>query len=410
MPSSQPSEGYDASVDSVTDNDTSPFPWHLGVFDAHCHPTDTVDSLNAIPKMKAKVLTIMATRLQDQHLVTDFADRVAMTPRKASKIRRKDLSDGTSYVIPSFGWHPWFSYQVLDDQSAASAPTMAEAKVEHYKSVLTPEPHEGFIHGLPNPRPLSADIAETRKCLERFPMALVGEVGLDRSFRLPVHWCNDRDSRDQSLTPGGREGRRLSPYRVSLDHQRKILKAQLNLAGEMQRAVSVHGVAAHGVLFETLQETWKGHEKAASKRAAKRYRDAPMAREGEEGADREQEPATSIPSSFPFPPRVCLHSFSGPVNILQQYLHSSIPTMVFFSFSHVINFSPPTFKIVEVIEAVPDDRLLVESDLHCAGERMDDLLEQMIREICKIKKWHLEDGIKQLGTNWILFALGPSED
>ena len=383
------------------------FPWDLGVFDAHCHPTDTVESLKAIPDMKAKVLTIMATRLQDQHLVTDFADCIAIIPDAVTKIKFKDFSGGGSYVLPAFGWHPWFSHQVFDDTCYDDRESMPIDKEQHYRSVLTPEPNKDFIRGLPDPRPLSHDLQETRRYLGRFPLALVGEIGLDRSFRLPVEWSDDAEERDQSLTPGGREGRRLSPYHVSLDHQQKVLKAQLNLAGQMGRAVSVHGVAAHGVVYETIRETWKGYEKTnVSKRATKRLRDAPAVDAGENDSGQGSKPLRPSLDPLPYPPRVCLHSFSGPINILQQYLHPSVPTCVFFSFSCVINFSPPTPKIRDVIKAVPDDRILVESDLHCAGERMDDLLEKIVREICMIKSWTLEQGVRQLGTNWVHFALG----
>ncbi|KAL8700908.1 MAG: hypothetical protein Q9224_000746 [Gallowayella concinna] len=385
------------------------FPWHLCVFDAHCHPTDTVASQVDVPKMKARALTIMATRGEDQDLVRHFASRYGLDKGDVENLGSQGDVDSPKRLVPSFGWHPWFSHQIFDDTCLVKSDVQKPNAREHYKSVLSPSPDdEDFLSSLPDPKPLSELLAQVRTNLESFPSALIGEIGIDRSFRLPMQWISeDEEKRDESLTPGGREGRSLSPYRVQIDHQRKILKAQLNLAGDMDRAVSVHGVAAHGIVFDTLKETWKGHEKVLIGKRRSRRRSNVAGARGNEAT-----PGTGIETQCkpmgpkPYPPRICLHSYSGPPDTLKQYLDPCIPASIYFSFSRLVNFSNGGEKALAVIKAVPDDKLLIESDLHSAGDRMDQLLEDMVRSVCEIKKWSLVEGVIQLADNWKQFISG----
>ncbi|KAL8929177.1 MAG: hypothetical protein Q9208_001260 [Pyrenodesmia sp. 3 TL-2023] len=380
-----------------------PFPWHLGVFDAHCHPTDTVASRDDVPQMKAKILTIMATRGEDQDLVKQFANRYGVKHGTVQALSCDGDYDSPTQLVPSFGWHPWFSHQIFDD--AISPPLEIDA-VRHYQAVLTPSPDEEFISFLPKPRSLSGLLDHLRESLTMFPYALIGEIGIDRSFRLPNHWAaNDETKRNEGLTPGGREGRRLTPYRVQIDHQRSVFKAQLHLAGELERPVSVHGVAAHGIVFETLKGTWQGHEKEVlSKRERKRQTSAANARACQ--ATNDKNGKGNKPDPKPYPPRICLHSYSGPSDALKQYLDPSIPATIYFSFSRLVNFSNRSEKAVEVVKSVPDDRILIESDLHSAGDEMDRLLEDITRLVCEIKGWSLIDGVKFLAANWQRFVFG----
>lgn len=399
------------------------FPWSLNVFDAHCHPTDTMSTVPDISKMNAKVLTVMATRAQDQDLVNDVANDMELKPAEAHKLDSADWRG----IIPSFGWHPWFSHQIYDDTGHQET-TMhndedhlnEEQRIEHYQSVLDPSPTDRtFISRLPSPRSLSSLITSTSDRLSQHPLALIGEVGLDKAFRIPEAWLPEQvEERDEGLTPGGREGRKLSPYRVNLNHQKKVLLAQLKLAGRMQRAVSVHGVQAHGHLYETLKHTWAGHEKeSASKKERKKkqkqkqettiYESSSMQKETEPVEAEGQKEPSAGEGVHTYPPRVCLHSYSGMPDTLKQYLQSSVPVRFFFSFSIVINFSTSaSSKTEQCIKALPDDRILIESDMHIAGERMDQHLKEIAIKICKLKCWEIEAGVKQLGNNWKAFVFG----
>lgn len=293
------------------------------------------------------------------------------------------------------------------DYEGASSLT-PEQKVAHYKSVLNPSSDdEAFLRSLPNPRPFGHFINQSSSYLDEYPLALVGEVGLDRSFRIPEVWLPEQvEQRDEALTPGGREGRKLSPYRVNMEHQKKVLRAQLRLAGEKQRAVSIHGVAAHGVVYETVASTWKGHEKQVLSKRERKKQEAAAKLQAEPLEVEEQDQASSEPK--PYPPRICLHSYSGPAEAVKQYIAPAVPCEVFFSFSTTINAwsEDGHGKVEGALTAVPDDRILVESDMHTAGNDMDRHLESIVRKVCQVKGWELEDGIRQLRRNWKRFVFG----
>ncbi|KAJ4390581.1 Cut9-interacting protein scn1 [Gnomoniopsis smithogilvyi] len=416
------------------------FPWDLGVHDAHCHPTDTMSSISSIAaNMRARTLTVMATRSQDQGLVDNLAKthgvngRGAVTDASAQSVG----NENPQKVIPCFGWHPWFSHQLYDDvlldkSETTFDPTIQDQKAQkrrHYNAVLSPSPEskedEGFIDELPDPQPLSGLIGQTRAYLEAHPFALVGEIGLDKAFRLPSHG----PAMDDEMTPGRRNGQRLSPYRVNMDHQKRIFLAQLNLAGEMGRPVSVHGVQAPGILFDTLKFTFKGHERRIITNREKKMiapgvnenfsssdddedatGDDKYGRQGQHGPARKRKKY----KPKPFPPRICLHSFSSGVQTLYQYINDrSIPAEIFFSFSLLVNYSSGGHEherkkhiADEVIRACPDARILLESDLHTAGPEMDDMLEQIYRKACIAKGWGLRDGVERIGKNFEEFIFG----
>ncbi|QUC16661.1 uncharacterized protein UV8b_00902 [Ustilaginoidea virens] len=440
---------------------SAPFPWRLAVFDAHCHPTDTMGSIASLATMRASALAIMATRSQDQDLVAHVASVHAAAgdgPFRPPSSQGDGDDDGAAAAargacraIPSFGWHPWFSHQLYDDVSPAPATYMAPpppppsapdepdnagllaAKRAHYQAVLAPAPQDdGFIALLPAPVPLSSFVSSTRARLAAHPHALVGEAGLDKAFRIPENWDPAlAAARDQGLTPGGREGRLLSRHTVKLQHQQAVLRAQLRLAGQAGRPVSLHCVQAHGALYETLASLWKGYENHVPSRRERRNV-APGAEPYDSDSDSHshshshshsdpdpdsddcsdgREPTGSTAGQKPFPPRICLHSYSGSVESLRQWLHPKVPATVFFSFSIAVNLGTQAARsrFAQVVDAVPGDRILVESDLHAAGEDMDAALEHMYRQVCRVKGWGLEEGVKRIGENFQTFVFGDAQ-
>lgn len=235
--------------------------------DSHCHAGATDKAASSAGCVRAKML-IMGTNEEDWDLVLSACARAR-------------------FAIPAFGLHPWYVH-------------VAEA---------------GWVDRL-------------RELLIQHPHAFVGEVGLDKVFRV-------------------KETRKCE-YQLQQD----AFVVQLRLAHELQRPMSVHCVQSWGKILEFL-----GH-------AAKRKE---------------------------LPPAIALHSWGGPPEWVAQLRKVVEPDcQLYFGFSEVINYRGGEKGRVERLEAnlrvVDDDRILLESDLD-SPEHIDQCMAAICNVVAKAKGW-----------------------
>ncbi|KAF8078968.1 hypothetical protein FPV67DRAFT_1604300 [Lyophyllum atratum] len=189
------------------------------IVDVHCHPTDA-PSISAQSMARLQItICAMSTRDSDQQLVRDLT---LAHPKK---------------VVPSFGYHPWFTYRI-----SMGPPS---SKDDHYRNLFLQHLISLFHRYLTLP-PLFNVLSDLRRDLEAFPEAMLGEVGLDRVFRIPFDY--------------NAEQRQLTPFVVPFDHQLAILEAQLDLAVELGRNVSFHSVKSQLATVDLLARMQAKHK------------------------------------------------------------------------------------------------------------------------------------------------------
>ena len=162
-------------------------------------------------------------------------------------------------VVPGFGYHPWWAHRISLQASAGTIPDHAA----HYRALFLPsssslpQPPSSELESafarllptLPQPIPLPDILADVRARLIEFPTAMLGEVGIDRAARIPFAGANVLEGDDN----GGH--RTLSPFSTPFAHQLTILEAQLALAVELRRNVSLHSVKSSAqtrALFDNM--------------------------------------------------------------------------------------------------------------------------------------------------------------
>jgi Tat protein secretion system quality control protein TatD with DNase activity len=344
---------------SLEDEELLPPPeavWHL-LTDAHCHPTDDPRPWKNIDALTQKLADVpignicaMSTSSKDQHLVSQLADRLA------------------DKITPAFGYHPWFVHLI-------SCSSFDDPK-DHYRNLFKGEKNrvelEELLPGLPDPISLSTILATLRANLERHPNAILGEVGIDRVFRLPSDprgWTREPEQTANSHTLARRD-RPLTNLYTPLDHQMHIIKEQIAIAIELGRSVSLHSVRAGGAtvtLLEDLKREYPTLEEGLNKNQRKQLKKDLHRR--------------AINESDGKSPRRCfrdinvdLHSctLSAPMISQLQQKHPNL----YVSFSIAINARQKDLH--DQLKACDPKRLIIESDYHSA-EDLGARCWQMIR-------------------------------
>ena len=202
-------------------------------------------------------------------------------------------------VTPS-GYHPWFCH-LLHLGDAERQVT----KDDHYSNIFLPSEAstsyavqrqllDEILPDLPEPISVQPLIEQMRahavQAQKRGSLVMIGEVGLDRSFRVPfpghkADHCGEhaedpappptsaiavaetriatsgeeemakKMNRPESIT----RSKNLTPFRPSMEHQIALLGLQMDLAVELGINVSLHSVKAQGPTLDFLKRFKKKH-------------------------------------------------------------------------------------------------------------------------------------------------------
>ncbi len=235
----------------------SPAPQVLAhLVDVHCHPTDAPSIATSSIESLPCTLCAMSTQAGDQSKVAALA--------RANPDR----------VVPAFGYHPWWAHRI--SLSAPTGSTLDSAA--HYRALFLPEssppPSDKLeaafarlLPALPPPIPLADVLTDVRAHLTKFPSAMLGEVGIDRVARVPFASPGAPDDDDDDGANGNGNGRGLSPFLTPLAHQFAVLEAQLAIAVELRRNVSMHSVKAPAQTRALFDRMAAAHGAAAQTRA-----------------------------------------------------------------------------------------------------------------------------------------------
>lgn len=300
------------------------------LIDAHCHIATDCDpcNLNTIAgeyeKFRGSLrLTLMSTNHIDFQYVTELANRLG------------------DMIIPCYGVHPWYSHLFTFETGID--------KLAHYKQVFElkedDEIDEDFLTVLPDPMNFDKHLKVMKRLYETHSVVCVGEIGLDKLFRIPSSgFYSNPDFRS------GKEDIRLTNYKTSMKHQKRVFSQQLQLAFELNLSVSIHNVKSGGLIHEVISK--------------------------------------EIPDDYSA--GVCLHSFTGSLDTLKLFIKtfSKRSSTLFVSLSHFINNrQDKRDELTEILKQISPSNILIESDMAIDQQNPLDHLKAIEKSVLEIKGW-----------------------
>uniref|UniRef100_D8PQ97 TatD DNase family Scn1 n=1 Tax=Schizophyllum commune (strain H4-8 / FGSC 9210) TaxID=578458 RepID=D8PQ97_SCHCM len=344
-----------------------PFPTDVEIathiVDVHAHPTDSLIP-HALLDDPGHTICAMATRRNDQA-------RVAALARAHPK-----------RVVPGFGYHPWFTHLIYVPEGVDPAHLGERAGL-----VQDPTPKkeekppkwaifQDLLARLPDPVCLTDVLDELRRNIKAFPGAILGEVGLDRAFRVPMagKYAGEGEGEHANANPTNPTASispttpTLSPFTVPIAHQLAILEAQVALAITLR---------AMGESVHARRDIAPKHTVDFMARMKERYGDRWRAISVDlHSCGLSAEVWRSVEAAHPN----AFLSLSTGINMRQP--HGSAPADP--------NAPPPIPKSLStlILSAHPS-RLLAESDWHSADESGQRTWE-MLNIIARVKGWDVE--------------------
>lgn len=196
-------------------------------------------------------------------------------------------------------------------------------------------------------------LSRLEQLLKSNPDWHVGEIGIDKRFKNPLTGA---------------------PYPI--DAQWSLFKKQMAIASAYQRAVSIHNVQMHGLFLDYLRELVQTSDRYSSR-------------------------------SIAFPSAIILHSYSGSVENARALLKlKHVGESIYFGFSHSVNSKAS--KTERVIQGIPADRILLETDCH-GTDLVDGELQKVLEMVANAKGWSLEVCAAKTTCN-VLRLLKKSQD